>query len=49
MNTIQQSAALKNMLTLIEKTYEKVDFLWETEIYGVSFAEDNLGQHSVLM
>ncbi|XP_010581407.1 PREDICTED: centromere protein Q [Haliaeetus leucocephalus] len=27
MNTIQQSAALKNMLTLIEKTYEKVDFL----------------------
>ncbi|KAF1410307.1 Centromere protein Q, partial [Spheniscus humboldti] len=27
MNTIQQSADLKNMLTLIEKTYEKVDFL----------------------
>nr|XP_009479992.1 PREDICTED: centromere protein Q [Pelecanus crispus] len=27
MNTIQQSADLKNMLTLIEKTYEKVDFI----------------------
>ncbi|XP_030345304.1 centromere protein Q isoform X2 [Strigops habroptila] len=27
MNTIQQSADLKNFLTLIEKTYEKVDFL----------------------
>ncbi|NXX08519.1 CENPQ protein, partial [Larus smithsonianus] len=27
MNIIQQSADLKNMLTLIEKTYEKVDFL----------------------
>ncbi|NXT84319.1 CENPQ protein, partial [Zapornia atra] len=27
MNTIQQSADMKNMLTLIEKTYEKVDFL----------------------
>ncbi|NXG79627.1 CENPQ protein, partial [Baryphthengus martii] len=27
LNTIQQSADLKNMLTLIEKTYEKVDFL----------------------
>ncbi|KAM6123192.1 centromere protein Q isoform 2-T2 [Pterocles gutturalis] len=27
MNTIQQSADLKNLLTLIEKTYEKVDFL----------------------
>ncbi|NXJ97690.1 CENPQ protein, partial [Corythaixoides concolor] len=27
MNTIQQSADLKNMLTLIEKIYEKVDFL----------------------
>ncbi|XP_071598266.1 centromere protein Q isoform X2 [Heliangelus exortis] len=27
MNTIQQSADLKNMLSLIEKTYEKVDFL----------------------
>ncbi|XP_014793787.1 PREDICTED: centromere protein Q [Calidris pugnax] len=27
MNTIQQSADLKNMLTLIEKTYEKVNFL----------------------
>ncbi|KAK2514820.1 Cenpq [Columba guinea] len=27
MNTIQQSADLKNMLTLIEKTYEKVDLL----------------------
>ncbi|XP_027664471.1 centromere protein Q isoform X1 [Falco cherrug] len=27
MNTIQQSADLKNILTLIEKTYEKVDFL----------------------
>ncbi|NWS71200.1 CENPQ protein, partial [Crotophaga sulcirostris] len=27
MNTIQQSADLKNMLTLIEKMYEKVDFL----------------------
>jgi len=27
MNTIQQSADLKNMLTLIEKSYEKVDFL----------------------
>ncbi|KAM9273969.1 centromere protein Q [Cariama cristata] len=27
MNTIQQSADLKNMLTLIEQTYEKVDFL----------------------
>ncbi|NXI42465.1 CENPQ protein, partial [Galbula dea] len=27
MNTIQHSADLKNMLTLIEKTYEKVDFL----------------------
>ncbi|KFQ19798.1 Centromere protein Q, partial [Mesitornis unicolor] len=27
MNTIQQSADLKNMLTLIEKAYEKVDFL----------------------
>ncbi|KAM6324066.1 centromere protein Q [Aegotheles albertisi] len=26
-NTIQQSADLKNMLSLIEKTYEKVDFL----------------------
>ncbi|NXW89476.1 CENPQ protein, partial [Alopecoenas beccarii] len=25
MNTVQQSAELKNMLTLIEKTYEKVD------------------------
>ncbi|KAM6081719.1 centromere protein Q isoform 2-T2 [Chlamydotis macqueenii] len=27
LNTIQQSTDLKNMLTLIEKTYEKVDFL----------------------
>ncbi|XP_071404299.1 centromere protein Q isoform X2 [Pithys albifrons albifrons] len=27
MNTIQQSADLKNLLTLIEKTYEKVDLL----------------------
>ncbi|NXU81429.1 CENPQ protein, partial [Oreotrochilus melanogaster] len=27
MNTIQQSADLKNMLSLVEKTYEKVDFL----------------------
>ncbi|NXX73759.1 CENPQ protein, partial [Urocolius indicus] len=27
MNTIQQSADLKSMLTLIEKAYEKVDFL----------------------
>ncbi|XP_027645015.2 centromere protein Q isoform X2 [Falco peregrinus] len=27
MNTIQQSADWKNILTLIEKTYEKVDFL----------------------
>ncbi|NXF51023.1 CENPQ protein, partial [Oceanites oceanicus] len=27
LNAIQQSADLKNMLTLIEKTYEKVDFL----------------------
>ncbi|XP_030902455.2 centromere protein Q isoform X2 [Melopsittacus undulatus] len=27
MNTIQQSADLKDLLTLIEKTYEKVDFL----------------------
>ncbi|KFP86193.1 Centromere protein Q, partial [Apaloderma vittatum] len=27
MNAIQQSADMKNMLTLIEKTYEKVDFL----------------------
>ncbi|NXI68004.1 CENPQ protein, partial [Anseranas semipalmata] len=27
MNTIQQSADMKNMLTLIEKTYEKVDFI----------------------
>ncbi|KFZ64252.1 Centromere protein Q, partial [Antrostomus carolinensis] len=27
MNTIQQSADLRNMLTLIEKTYEKVDLL----------------------
>ncbi|XP_040406731.1 centromere protein Q [Cygnus olor] len=27
MNTIQQSADMKNMLTLIEKIYEKVDFL----------------------
>ncbi|NXJ66572.1 CENPQ protein, partial [Rostratula benghalensis] len=27
MNTIQQSADLRNMLTLIEKTYEKVNFL----------------------
>ncbi|XP_062494490.1 centromere protein Q isoform X2 [Pezoporus occidentalis] len=27
MNAIQQSADLKNLLTLIEKTYEKVDFL----------------------
>ncbi|KGL88687.1 Centromere protein Q, partial [Charadrius vociferus] len=27
MHTIQQSADLQNMLTLIEKTYEKVDFL----------------------
>ncbi|KFP97788.1 Centromere protein Q, partial [Leptosomus discolor] len=27
MNTIQQSDDLKDMLTLIEKTYEKVDFL----------------------
>ncbi|XP_061228238.1 centromere protein Q isoform X2 [Neopsephotus bourkii] len=27
MNVIQQSADLKNLLTLIEKTYEKVDFL----------------------
>ncbi|KAM9297761.1 centromere protein Q isoform 1-T1 [Morus bassanus] len=27
MNTIQHSADLKNLLTLIEKTYEKVDFL----------------------
>ncbi|NXV75004.1 CENPQ protein, partial [Atlantisia rogersi] len=27
MNTIQQSTDMKNMLTLIEKTYEKVDFL----------------------
>ncbi|XP_010152206.1 PREDICTED: centromere protein Q [Eurypyga helias] len=27
MNTIQQSADMKNMLTLIEKAYEKVDFL----------------------
>ncbi|KAM6139128.1 centromere protein Q isoform 2-T2 [Phoenicopterus ruber ruber] len=27
MNTIQQSADLKNLLTLIEKTYERVDFL----------------------
>ncbi|NWW44028.1 CENPQ protein, partial [Pedionomus torquatus] len=27
MNTVQQSADLKNMLTLIEKTYEKVNFL----------------------
>ncbi|NWX40315.1 CENPQ protein, partial [Steatornis caripensis] len=27
MNTIQQSADLKNMLALIEKAYEKVDFL----------------------
>ncbi|NXI52481.1 CENPQ protein, partial [Chloroceryle aenea] len=27
LNTIQQSADLKNMLTLIEKTYEKVDLL----------------------
>ncbi|XP_035751007.1 centromere protein Q isoform X2 [Egretta garzetta] len=27
MNTIQQSADLNNMLTLIEKAYEKVDFL----------------------
>ncbi|NXT02200.1 CENPQ protein, partial [Jacana jacana] len=27
MNTIQQSADLKNMLTLIEKAYEKVNFL----------------------
>ena len=32
MNTIQQSADLKNMLTLIEKSYEKVDFLWDTKI-----------------
>ncbi|NWI70841.1 CENPQ protein, partial [Todus mexicanus] len=27
LNTVQQSADLKNMLTLIEKAYEKVDFL----------------------
>ncbi|NXS10661.1 CENPQ protein, partial [Neodrepanis coruscans] len=27
MNTIQQSADMKNLLTLIEKTYEKVDLL----------------------
>ncbi|XP_074942707.1 centromere protein Q isoform X4 [Phalacrocorax aristotelis] len=27
LNTIQQSTDLKNLLTLIEKTYEKVDFL----------------------
>ncbi|NXK52864.1 CENPQ protein, partial [Chauna torquata] len=27
MNTIQQSADMKNMLMLIERTYEKVDFL----------------------
>lgn len=30
MNTIQQSADMRNMLTFIEKIYEKVDFVWET-------------------
>lgn len=30
MNTIQQSADMKNMLTFMEKIYEKVDFVWET-------------------
>lgn len=27
MNTIQQSADMRNMLTFIEKIYEKVDFV----------------------
>lgn len=30
MNTIQQSADMRNMLTFIEKIYEKVDLVWET-------------------
>lgn len=30
MNTIQQSADMRSMLTFIEKIYEKVDFVWET-------------------
>lgn len=49
MNTIQQSADLKNMLTLIEKTYEKVDLLWEIKNMESPLKQENLFQHTVLM
>lgn len=49
MNTIQQSADLKNMLTLIEKSYEKVDLLWEIKNLESPLKQENVFQRTVLV